>query len=196
MALRSKNMEKWMQEIRQYKPYNEQEEKDKALILTCMDAYDNLLTRENPVAHFSSSGFIVNKTRDKVLMIHHNIYNAWSWTGGHTDGETDFLGVAIREAKEETGVQEVKVLSEGILSLDVLPVPAHIKKGVYVSAHLHLSIAYLVEVDEEELLRVKPDENSGVKWIAIEELDKYVDNEPDMLILYKKFLEKMKIYNL
>ena len=55
-------MEKWMQEIRQYKPYNEQEEKDKALILTCMDAYDNLLTRENPVAHFSSSGFIVNKT--------------------------------------------------------------------------------------------------------------------------------------
>lgn len=196
MALRSKNMEKWMQEIRQYKPYNEQEEKDKALILTCMDAYDNLLTRENPVAHFSSSGFIVNKTRDKVLMIHHNIYNAWSWTGGHTDGETDFLGVAIREAKEETGVQEVKVLSEGILSLDVLPVPAHIKKGVYVSAHLHLSIAYLVEVDEEELLRVKPDENSGVKWIAIEELDKYVDNEPDMLILYKKFLEKMKVYNL
>lgn len=196
MALRSKNMEKWMQEIRQYKPYNEQEEKDKVLILTCMDAYDNLLTRENPVAHFSSSGFIVNKTRDKVLMIHHNIYNAWSWTGGHTDGETDFLGVAIREAKEETGVQEVKVLSEGILSLDVLPVPAHIKKGVYVSAHLHLSIAYLVEVDEEELLRVKPDENSGVKWIAIEELDKYVDNEPDMLILYKKFLEKMKIYNL
>lgn len=189
-------MEKWMQEIRQYNPYNEQEEKDKALILTCMDAYDNLLTRENPVAHFSSSGFIVNKTRDKVLMIHHNIYNAWSWTGGHTDGETDFLGVAIREAKEETGVQEVKVLSEGILSLDVLPVPAHIKKGVYVSAHLHLSIAYLVEVDEEELLRVKPDENSGVKWIAIEELDKYVDNEPDMLILYKKFLEKMKIYNL
>ena len=196
MTLRSKDMEKWMQEIRQYKPYNEQEEKDKALILTCMDAYDNLLTRENPVAHFSSSGFIVNKTRDKVLMIHHNIYNAWSWTGGHTDGETDFLGVAIREAKEETGVQEVKVLSEGILSLDVLPVPAHIKKGVYVSAHLHLSIAYLVEVDEEELLRVKPDENSGVKWIAIEELDKYVDNEPDMLILYKKFLEKMKIYNL
>lgn len=196
MTLRSKNMEKWMQEIRQYKPYNEQEEKDKALILTCMDAYDNLLTRENPVAHFSSSGFIVNKTRDKVLMIHHNIYNAWSWTGGHTDGETDFLGVAIREAQEETGVQEVKVLSEGILSLDVLPVPAHIKKGVYVSAHLHLSIAYLVEVDEEELLKVKPDENSGVKWISIEELDKYVDNEPDMLILYKKFLEKMKIYNL
>lgn len=196
MALRSKNMEKWMQEIKQYKPYNEQEEKDKALILTCMDAYDNLLTRENPVAHFSSSGFIVNKTRDKVLMIHHNIYNAWSWTGGHTDGETDFLGVAIREAQEETGVQEVKVLSEGILSLDVLPVPAHIKKGVYVSAHLHLSIAYLVEVDEEELLKVKPDENSGVKWISIEELDKYVDNEPDMLILYKKFLEKMKIYNL
>lgn len=189
-------MEHWIREIRAYKPYNEQEEKDKALILTCMNAYDNLLTRENPVAHFSSSGFIVNQSRDKVLMIHHNIYNAWSWTGGHTDGETDFLEVAIREAKEETGVTQVNPLSKEILSLDVLPVPAHIKRGVFISAHLHLSIAYLVEVDEKEVLKVKPDENSGVRWITIEDLDHYVDNEPDMLVLYKKFIEKMRVYNL
>lgn len=189
-------MENWMQEIRNYKPYNEQEEKDKELIITCMDAYDNLLTRENPVAHFSSSGFIVNKTRDKVLMIHHNIYNAWSWTGGHTDGEVDFLAVAIREAQEETGIKEVRPLSEEIFSLDVLPVPGHVKRGIYVAAHLHLSIAYLVEVDESEELMIKPDENSGVKWISVEELDTYVDNEPDMLVIYKKFLEKMKAYNL
>lgn len=188
-------MENWVQEIKNYQPYNEQEEKDQAAILTCLEAYDNLLTRENPVAHFSSSGFIVNPERDKVLMIHHNIYNSWSWTGGHTDGEKNFLEVAIREAQEETGVQTIKVLSDGIFSLDVLPVPAHIKKGVYVSAHLHLSVAYLFEVDEHQKLTMKPDENSGVQWIKIEELDQYVDNEPDMLKLYKKFIEKMHCCN-
>ena len=189
-------MKMWEQQIRDYKPYNEQEEKDKALIIGCMDTYDNLLTRENPLAHFSSSGFIVNKTRDKVLMIHHNIYNAWSWTGGHTDGEIDFLGVAIREAQEETGVKEVRPISQEIFSLDVLPVKGHIKRGEYVSAHVHLSIAYLVEVDETEELMIKPDENSGVRWIAVDELDTYVDNEPDMLIVYKKFMEKIKEFKL
>lgn len=189
-------MEKWIKDIRDYKPYNEQEEKDKALILGCIETYDNLLTRENPLAHFSSSGFIINKTRDKVLMIHHNIYNAWSWTGGHTDGDADFLAVAIREAQEETGVKEVRPISQEIFSLDVLPVKGHVKKGVYVSAHVHLSIAYLVEVDEEEALIVKPDENSGVKWIPVSELDTYIYNEPDMLILYKKFMEKIKEFNL
>lgn len=187
-------MEKWIQEIKNYQPYNEQEEKDQAVILTCLQTYNNLLTRENPVVHFSSSGFVVNTKRDKVLMIHHNIYNSWSWTGGHTDGEKDFLEVAIREAKEETGIQRVKVLGEGIFSLDVLPVPAHVKKGTYISAHLHLSVAYLLEADECEFLTIKPDENSGVQWIKIEELDHYVDNEPDMLKLYKKFIEKMTHY--
>ncbi|MEG0711086.1 MAG: NUDIX hydrolase [Niameybacter sp.] len=184
-------MNQWMEAIKAYIPYNEQEEKDKALIVGCMETYNNLLTRENPVAHFSSSGFIVNKTRDKVLMIHHNIYNAWSWTGGHTDGETDFLGVAIREAQEEAGVKVVTPISKEIFSLDVLPVNGHVKKGVYVSAHLHLSMAYLVEVDEQEELTIKPDENSGVRWIPVNELDMYIDNEPDMLLLYKKFMNKI-----
>ncbi|MEG0950316.1 MAG: NUDIX hydrolase [Niameybacter sp.] len=189
-------MNQWMEAIKAYIPYNEQEERDKALIVGCMETYNNLLTRENPVAHFSSSGFIVNKTRDKVLMIHHNIYNAWSWTGGHTDGETDFLGVAIREAQEETGVKVVTPISKEIFSLDVLPVNGHVKKGVYVSAHLHLSMAYLVEVDEQEELTIKPDENSGVRWIPVNELDMYIDNEPDMLLLYKKFMNKIKEFNL
>lgn len=188
-------MEKWIQDIIDYKPYNEQEEKDKEVIVQCLNTYDNLLTRENPLAHLSSSGFIVNPARDKVLMIHHNIYNTWAWTGGHTDGESDFLAVAIREAKEETGIKEVRALSEEIFSLDVLPVNSHIKKGVYVSAHLHLSVAYLLEADETEELTIKPDENSGVRWLPIDKLNEYINNEHDR-ILYKKLLDKIKAYNL
>ena len=48
----------------------------------------------------TSSGLIFNKNLDKILMVHHNIYNTWSWTGGHADGEDDLLKVAIKEAKE------------------------------------------------------------------------------------------------
>ncbi|WP_162266652.1 NUDIX domain-containing protein, partial [Clostridium botulinum] len=110
----------WIKEIEDYNPYNEQEVADKKFILDCIKQYDNLLTRENPLAHMTSSGYIVNKNRDKVLMIHHNIYNTWAWTGGHTDGDSDFLHVAIKEAQEETGVKYFNIVTSEILSLDVL----------------------------------------------------------------------------
>ncbi|WP_455810031.1 NUDIX hydrolase [Clostridium butyricum] len=181
----------WIDEIRKYIPYNTQEEKDKELILKCINDYDNLLFRENPIAHITSSGYIVNKDRTKVLMIHHNIYKTWAWTGGHADGDPDLIHVAIKEAIEETGVKHFDVVSEEILSLDVLTVDGHIKKGYYVSSHLHLSLAYLLECNENDKLIVKEDENSGVMWIPINEIDKY-SNEPYMINLYNKFNEKIK----
>lgn len=181
----------WVKQIESYIPYNEQELKDKELILQCITTYNNILTRENPLAHITSSGYIVNKNRDKVLMIHHNIYKTWAWTGGHADGDNDLLYVAIKEAKEETGVEKVRPITSDILSLDVLPVVGHFKNGNYVSAHLHLSIAYLLECDESEELIIKEDENSGVKWIPINEIHLY-SNELDMIKLYNKFNKKIK----
>lgn len=185
----------WIYQIKEYIPYNEQEERDKEVFLKCLDNYTDLLTRENTLAHITSSGYIVNKTRDKVLMIHHNIYKTWSWTGGHADGDSDLLHVAIKEAQEETGVKNFTPISKEIFSLDVLPVIGHIKKGKYISAHLHLSIAYLLEADENETLSIKEDENSGVKWIPINEIHNY-SNERDMIEIYYKFNKKITEKNL
>lgn len=181
----------WIALIKKYNPCNDQEEKDKGLILHCIDIFDDILTRGNEIAHITSSAFVINKTKDKVLMIHHNIYNSWSWTGGHADGEDDLLTVAIKEAKEETGVNNIMPISYDIFSLDVLPVLAHIKREKYISAHLHLSVSYLVEADENELLIVKEDENSAVKWIPIEQTNEYSD-EPHMLKVYNKLISKIK----
>lgn len=181
----------WVELIKNYTPYNEQERRDKELTLYCIDKFDDLLTRDNGVAHITSSGFIINKTKDKVLMVHHNIYNSWSWTGGHADGEEDLLAVAIKEAKEETGVKNIEPVTSHIFSLDVLPVLSHIKRGNHISAHLHLSIAYLIDADETEQLIVKTDENSAVKWIPIEEVNLY-SNEPHMQKVYTKLISKIK----
>jgi ADP-ribose pyrophosphatase YjhB (NUDIX family) len=71
--------------------------------------------------------------------------------------------------------------------LDVLPVPAHHKRGKYVGVHLHLSVAYVFEVSETELLRMKPDENSGVSWFPLEELAQRC-TEPLMLPVYQKLI--------
>lgn len=179
-------------EIEIYSPVNEQEKKDKELILKWVNSFDDVFTRKNEFGHFCSSSFVVNKTRDKVLMIYHNIYKNWSMPGGHADGETDLLKVAFKEVHEETGLQKVTPIISSIASLDILPVLGHKKNNQYVSGHVHLSVVYLMEADEREPLKIKEDENSSVCWIPIEKINE-VSNEEHMKYIYNKLLEKLKL---
>ena len=183
-----------MNELRErivnYIPYDEQEESDKKYILKFIDTFDDVLTRKNIFGHFCSSAFVVNKNRSKVLMIYHNIYNSWSWMGGHADGETDLLSVAIREVKEEAGISDVRSVSEEIFSLESLTVDGHVKKGRYVSSHLHLNVTYLLEADSEEQVSVKADENSGVAWFTPEEALKKSTEPWFVERVYAKLVEK------
>lgn len=180
------------EQIENYKPYNEQEEKDKQTMLKYINTFDDVLTRNNEFGHFTASSWVVNKEKTKVLMIYHNIYKSWAWTGGHADGETNLLNTAIRELKEETGVKNVKVLNKDIFSLEIICVNGHIKRGKYVSSHVHLNLTYLLEVDESEVLKIKEDENSGVKWVNIEDVEKVVTEKWVRDNVYKKLEEKFQ----
>ncbi len=180
------------EQLQQYHPYNEQEANDCDVMLRLLEKEPNIFLRENRTAHFTASSWLLNREHDKVLMIYHNIYHSWAWTGGHADGEEDLLAVAIREAEEETGVTGIIPIKDGIYSLEILTVDGHEKRGAYVPSHLHLNITYLLEADEEAVLRIKPDENSGVKWFPLEEALK-ASSEPWMVErVYKKLNEKLK----
>ncbi|SCN23488.1 NUDIX domain protein [Clostridium sp. N3C] len=181
----------WLEAIKRYTPYNEQEAKDKELTLKYSYIFSDMLTRSNELVHMTSSAFIINKNRHKTLMIHHNIYNSWAWTGGHADGEEDLLKVALKEAREETGVINLRPILEDIFSLDLIPVLGHVKKGKYVAPHLHISAAYLIEADENDQLTIKPDENSGVMWIPLDEINAW-SNESHMKKIYSKIVSKIK----
>lgn len=178
------------QQIARFYPYNAQEQKDQEMILRYMDTFENLFTRENEFAHFTASAWLVNEEHTKVLMAYHNIYNSWSWVGGHADGETDLLHVALKEAREETGLTMVNPVSEEIFSIEILGVPAHEKKGKHVATHVHLNVTYLLQASESELLHIKPDENSAIGWF---ELDKAVEasTEPEMQVVYRKLNNKL-----
>ncbi|WP_041139785.1 NUDIX hydrolase [Beduini massiliensis] len=185
----------YMDLISNFKPSNEQEETDYRIIQNYIETYrDNVLLRDNEIAHITSSGFIMNPTLDKVLLIHHNIRNAWAWTGGHADGDADLLGVAIKEAREETGVQHITPLTDKIASVDILPVFSHTRRGQYVNAHLHLSVAYILICDEGEPLSICPGENTGVEWLSIDKFtNEYFDNHD--VYLYNKLIQFAKNIN-
>ena len=157
------------EQIRVYRPVNEQEERDKELILHCLETEKNIFTRQNRLAHMTASAWIVNPERTKVLMAYHNIYHSWSWLGGHADGETDLLGVALREVREESGLVRVEPVCSRIFSLECLTVDGHWKRGEYVSSHLHLNVTYLLKAREEDPLHRNPDENRAVAWFTLQD---------------------------
>lgn len=78
--------------------------------------------------------------------------------------------MAVKETQEETGVENVRPLLNMPLDINVLSVSNHVKKGKFVPRHLHYNVVYLFEADETVPLRIKPDENSGVAWIKLEEI--------------------------
>lgn len=166
-----------LESLRSYRPWNEQETADRDEILHQIEHCRDIFTRENRNAHMTASSWIVDPSRTKVLMVYHNIYDSWSWTGGHADGETDLLAVALREAREETGIAHVRPLSSDIYSLEILTVDGHEKRGKYVSSHLHLNLTYLLEADDSDLLIRKEDENSAVAWFSLEDAVR-VSTEP------------------
>ena len=179
-------------EIAAYQPKSEQERVDQAMMLEYLHMFPhNILTRENKMVHFTSSGFVVNGDATRVLMAHHNIYRVWAWTGGHADGEADLLSVALREAREETGAAQLRPLSPAIASLDILPVWGHVKRGEYVPSHQHLNVTYLLTADQDSPLRIREGENTGVAWLPAQRLLE-LTNEWQMDGIYTKLLERAR----
>lgn len=179
-------------QLRSYVPFNEQEARDRDLILRCLREEKDVFTRQNDLVHMTASAWIVNESRTRVLMAYHNLYQSWAWLGGHADGETDLLAVALKEAREESGLAHVKPVTEDIYSVEALHVCGHVKRGQYVSSHIHLNVTYLLEADEHDPLFIKADENSGVAWFAPEEAEA-VCTEPWMRDhIYRKLNEKLR----
>lgn len=184
-------MSKTIEMLKQYVPYNEQEKEDIELIIKAEQILGDILTRDNKYCHLTSSAFVINKQHTKVLSAYHNLYNSWSWLGGHADGDDDMLYVAQKEVREESSLQSFTEIGDGPISVEILPVSSHIKRGKYVASHTHLNITYLFEADENQLIHIKEDENSNIGWITFDELISK-STEPYMIPAYKKIIERIK----
>ena len=179
-----------LEDLLAFTPQNEEEAADRQLMI---DAARNPASygRIWP-AHFTASAWTVNPEHTETLMVYHNVYDSWSWVGGHADGETDLAQVAARELCEETGIEQASLAMNGLLSCEILTVDGHWKRGAYVPSHLHLNATYLFEASTALAIRIAPSENSGVKWMPFEEALR-ASTEPWMVEhVYRKLVARCR----
>lgn len=177
--------------IRRYMPIDEQEKQIKSNILYFLEIQGyNSLDRTSSMAHMTATAMILNPKKDKVLMVHHNIFDTWACVGGHADGEENLFLVAQKEVKEEVGITDLVSIGQGILSLDTLLVKEHWKNGIFIPNHFHLNVTYGFMVEETVTLTIKEDEVSDSRWIKIAEISSACKEE-EFVIVYNKILKKL-----
>lgn len=146
--------------LQQYQPMPE-EQIYKDRMLAFLDEHVDAFERSLQVGHFTASAWLVSKDGSQALLMHHAKLNLWVQLGGHADGDTDLLAVAIKEAQEESGILAIEPLSSEIFDVDIHQVPAS-SQG---PAHDHLDVRFLLHVTSDEQF-IKNHESKELRWIG------------------------------
>ncbi|CAN5378825.1 NUDIX hydrolase [soil metagenome] len=137
-----------------------------------VEANPDAFERSLLTGHITGSAWIVSPDRQQILLIHHRKLDRWLQPGGHADGDPDVAAVALREAREETGLTSLKLVSPAIFDVDIHPIPA---RGD-VPEHLHYDVRFLLEADPNEPFG-DSDEIKNIRWFSLEMIDNYTDSE-------------------
>lgn len=160
-------------------PY--EEEKDFCRLFLDLLKNSDCFQRDHLPGHITGSSFIVDETRKFTLLTHHAKLNKWLQPGGHADGEEDILNVALREAKEETGLQNFKLLLPTIFDLDVHLIPARKE----FPEHYHYDVRFLFEASQKEAMMIS-EESHDLAWKRVTEIPEITGLNRSMIRLAEK----------
>src|SRR5688572_24286007 len=160
-----------LQALRQYQPLNEDEKNFIPRFLSLL-AHPRAYFRDHLPGHMTGSAWIVDESREFVLLTHHAKLNRWLQPGGHADGDENISGVALREAEEETGIKNFTFLHERIFDIDIHTIPA--RKDF--PEHLHFDVRFLFEATRNEKLLIT-EESHDLQWVRLDEITKFADND-------------------
>jgi len=146
-----------------------QEEKDFINRFLSLLAEASCFERTHLPGHITGSAWIVDSSRTQVLLVHHAKLNKWVQPGGHADGDENILRVALKEAEEETGLKEFKVLEpKKPFDIDIHLIPQRSE----FPEHFHYDVRFILEANPHQMIQVS-EESHDVKWIRLDDLEKY-----------------------
>ena len=119
--------------------------------------------------HFTTSALLLNKPQDMVLLTHHIFLNQWLQLGGHFEEDISILDSAIREAKEESGINEIYPITTDLINIDIHHIPENKNKSE--PSHFHYDLIFLLGTDVEKF-KIS-EESLDLKWFKFDEISKF-----------------------
>ena len=173
-----------LQFLTNHQPFNQEEAKFKQQMIKFINQNPDCFERSLLIGHITGSAWIVDKSRKFTLLTHHRKLDKWFQTGGHCDGNSDVLNVAMKEAMEETGLTDIQAISSTIFDIDIHEIPE--RKGI--PTHLHYDVRFLLEADMNELLIIST-ESSDLAWVEISKVSQLNDSQSIMRMVLKGGME-------
>jgi 8-oxo-dGTP pyrophosphatase MutT (NUDIX family) len=158
-----KSRQTLLRQLAAHRPFNEHEARMRERISAFVEAHEDCFERSLAAGHVTGSAWVVDRGRTHVLLTHHAKLHKWLQPGGHADGDPDILRVALREAREETGLLSLRPVSEEIFDVDAHDIPA---RGAE-PAHVHYDIRFLLEADGQAPLTIST-ESHELAWVALD----------------------------
>jgi len=168
--------------LKNYHPTDEHEEAMRDCIRAFVTDHGECFQRSLTIGHVTASAWLLNLDGSRVLLTHHRKLDRWLQLGGHVDGQSDVLQAALREAMEESGIDEIVPISRAIFDVDIHQIPEHGGE----SAHFHYDIRFLLQVRESERFVVSV-ESKELRWVSKEELPALPTDE-SVLRMHRKWL--------
>jgi 8-oxo-dGTP pyrophosphatase MutT (NUDIX family) len=167
--------------LNKYIPHTKEEIIFKNKMLELLKNKQNLaFKRENIEAHFTASAWIIKPELNEVILLHHKKLNKWLQPGGHADGETDLEKVARKEAKEETGLVNLQLISNSLFDIDIHLIPEN--KGI--PEHYHYDVRFAYFCTENEKTQINSESND-FKWVDINKVEQHTQ-EPSIIRMVEK----------
>jgi 8-oxo-dGTP pyrophosphatase MutT (NUDIX family) len=169
--------------LENYHPIDQVEQSFKKQIIEFMLNNFDCFERSLSIGHITASSWLLNKDHSKALLMHHAKLDKWFQLGGHCDGDTDVLGVAVKEAQEESGIIGIEPVQSSIFDIDVHLIPENKKE----KAHYHYDIRFLLQVVSDEDIIVG-DESHDLAWIS-KEKSNFPTDERSVTRMFDKWME-------
>lgn len=144
------------------------------------ETHADCLLRSCVPGHLTGSAWIVDATRTRTLLTHHRKLDKWLQLGGHADGDPDLVAVALREAKEESGLSRLRVVSAELFDVDRHWIPPRKTEP----GHYHYDLRFLIEADPNEPLTVT-NESKDLAWVDVASVAS-LNPEESMLRMVRK----------
>lgn len=171
-----------------YNPTDKEEHLFKSQFIELL-AHQDAFQRNHLPGHLTASSWIIDSSKEFVLLTHHAKLNKWLQPGGHADGNENLLSVALREAEEETGLKNFNLVHPEIFDIDIHIIPARKE----FPEHFHFDVRYLLQTDRQDAL-ILSEESHALAWIRSNDVPRVSEGNRSMIRMTNKVSELFGTY--